>query len=262
MATLNFVTKYREGGGLVISPSDLMGRYLFGVPLCTQNGIQLPLSDLALYIGSAQNWIEQALEIKLKKTVYHERCDFIHDQWREWGYIKSTMPIRKVHKMVGFLNTVQQVVYPPEWCSVYLNENEPERAYRNVYIVPNGAGSPVTTGSVVYLGVTPHLGFYSMDYVPNYWDLTYCTGFDKVPDNIANLIGKMAAIQVLAVVGDTVYTPGLNSQSLSFDGLSQSISTTVSSNVFKARINQYQQEIKDEMKALRECYRGISFMAL
>lgn len=262
MAVLNFITKYKKGGGLVISPSDLMDRYLFGVPLCTQNGVQLNLSDLSLYIAAAQDWIEQSLEIKLKKQVYHERCDFIFDQWQSWGYIKTTLPVLKVHKLQGLLNSVQQVEYPNEWTSVYMNENDPERAYRNVYIVPNGGGTPINSGSVLYLGVTPHLGFFSMDYVPNYWDVWYCTGFDKVPANIINLLGKMAAVQILAIVGDTVYTPGLQSQSLSFDGLSQSVSTTVSNNVFKARITQYQTEIQTEMKQLREIYRGISYMAL
>lgn len=261
MAT-DFITKYKKGGDSVISVSELMGHYLFGVPLCTQNGVQLNLADLELFISAAQDWVEQTLEIKLNKQIYHERCDFIFDQWKSWGYIKTTLPVRKVFKLQGLLNSVQQVEYPNEWCSVYMNENDPERAYRNVYIVPNGGGTPINSGSVLYLGITPHLGFFSMDYVPNYWDVWYCTGFDKVPSNILNLLGKMAAIQVLAVVGDTVYTPGLNSQSLSFDGLSQSVSTTVSNNVFKNRITQYQTEIQEELKKLREFYRGISFMAL
>lgn len=262
MPQLNFKVKYKTGGELVVSAAELMDRYLFGVPMCTQNGAQLNLSDLELYILSAQNWIEQSLEIKLKKQIYHERCDFVLDQWKQWGYMKTTMPVRKVHRLQGMLNTVQQVEYPNEWCSVYMNENDQERAFRHVYIVPNGGTTPVNASSVIYLGISPHMGFFSMDFIPNYWDIWYCTGFDRIPENILNVLGKSAAIQVLNIVGDTLFTPGLNSQSLSFDGLSQSISTTVSNNVFKARITEYQSEVQAEMKQLREIYRGISFMAL
>ena len=263
MPTLNFTTKYKTGGGLVMSVDDLLGRYLFGIPMCTQNGVQMNTDDIALFIGAAQQWVENTLEIKLRKQIYHERCDFIYDQWKSWGYIKATLPINKVHKLDGFLNSVQQVTYPNQWVSIYMNESDPERAMRNLYIVPNGAGTPQNYGSVLYLGITPHMGFFSMEFVPNYWDVVYCTGFEKVPDNIMNLVGKMAALQVLNIVGDVLYAPGIASSSLSFDGLSQSISTTASQgNLFKWRIAQYQTEITNELKMLREFYRGISFMAL
>lgn len=263
MPALNFQTSYQVGSALAMSSTELINRYLFGIPLCTQNGVQLNIADLDAFLSAAQDWIEQSLEIKLNKQIYHERCDFIYDQWKSWGYVKTTLPVRKVHQLSGFLNSVQQVQFPDEWCSVYMNENDPERAYRNVYLVPNGGGTPINSGSVLYLGITPHLGFWSMDYVPNYWDVWYSTGFDKVPDNILNVMGKMAAIQALNVLGDVLYQPGVASQSLSFDGLSQSVSTTASQgNLFKGRIAQYQTEIEKEMKQLREIYRGIAFMTL
>lgn len=262
MSSINFVSKYKKDSGVVISPGEIASRYLFGVPLCAANGKKFEQKDFALFIKSSQIALEQALDIKLKKQIYSERCDFIYDQWKSWGYIKTTLPINKAHKLVGFLNSVQQVEYPVNWVSLSQNSTDQYRNGRNMYIVPNGAGTPVNGGSVVYLGISPHLGFYSMDYVPNYWDVTYCTGFDKVPENIISVLGKITAIQVLNVLGDTVFTPGLNSQSLSLDGLSQSVSTSVSNNVFKQRITQYTQEIDKEMKLLREIYRGISYFAL
>jgi hypothetical protein len=65
--------------------------------------------------------------------------------------------------------------------------------------------------------------------VPNLWRITYNAGFEdgKVPHMINQAIGLMAAIQAMALGGIQVFGPGLSSESISLDGLSQSISTTV-----------------------------------
>ena len=63
---------------------------------------------------------------------------------------------------------------------------------------------------------------------PNYWHAKYLTGFKKIPNDLLNVLGMLASINVLNIAGDIILGAGIASYSLSLDGLSQSISSTSS----------------------------------
>jgi hypothetical protein len=101
--------------------------------------------------------------------------------------------------------------------------------------------------------------------VPNYWTLTYITGFHNIPKDILEAIGKQAAISVFTILGDIVVGAGIASKSQSIDGLSQSISTTASAmyNAFSARIGQYEKDLeKTLIPRLKARYVGITLMSM
>ena len=91
-------------------------------------------------------------------------------------------------------------------------------------------------GSETY---NPHL-FYSVDYEAGF------ETSDDVPADLRHMIGKMAAISLLNVIGDGLMS-GFSSSSLSMDGVSESFSSTQSatSAYFGARIAVYQKEVQE-----------------
>lgn len=85
----------------------------------------------------------------------------------------------------------------------------------------------------------PHL-FYAVDYSAGY------ENSDEVDQDLRQIIGKVAAISLLNVIGDGLMS-GFSSSSLSMDGVSESFSSTQSatSAYFGARIAVYQKEVQE-----------------
>jgi hypothetical protein len=86
--------------------------------------------------------------------------------------------------------------------------------------------------------------FYSIDYVAGF------ENSDKVPADLRAAMGKMCAIEMLNIIGDGLMS-GFSSSSLSMDGVSESFSSTQSatSAYYGARIQQYNKELADYIKA-------------
>jgi hypothetical protein len=90
-----------------------------------------------------------------------------------------------------------------------------------IALTKQGSLTPTaTTGGALMLSL---LGYSS--WVPAFWKVKYTVGFPsgKVPKVVNNLIGCVAAIEVLSLLAST-YAKN-QSGSLSIDGMSQSIST-------------------------------------
>jgi hypothetical protein len=80
---------------------------------------------------------------------------------------------------------------------------------------------------------------------------------------ILRAISLLAAMLPLNIAGDLIAGAGIASQSLSIDGLSQSIATTASATSagYGARIIQYQKELSQVMSVLRGEYSRVNFWA-
>jgi hypothetical protein len=100
-----------------------------------------------------------------------------------------------------------------------------------------------------------------MDYLPQLFQVSYTAGFEegRIPRDIVDTIGKMAAIGPFNIFGDLIAGAGIGNVSLSMDGLSQSVTTTQSAMYggYGNRILAYQKEIAEQMKTLRMYYMGI-----
>lgn len=252
--TLTFQISYGINEGLIISPSEFIDLYLFGVPLKDKQGHCLPMNTLENFIKTAQEEIEHYLGIKIMKQVISESKDYYLADWQNWGFVRTTYMVNKAYEMVGFVNQVQQMNLPKEWLSVRTTQDNLK--YRSIHVVPVVA-STIQTSSI-YHGVVP-LGMMSNGIIPNYWKLVYTTGFDVLPMDLLNIVGQLAAINVFALLGDLILgTPGIVSKSIGIDGLSQSYST---SSGFKTRIDQYLKNLELSLPRLHNYYRGFGILS-
>jgi len=247
---------------LVFTPDEYKSQYLWGIPLCNPYTNQsIPTSTLKQQLQAAQTFVENYLGLKLFKQIVRENKDFIREEFQTWGYLKTSYTINEAFELNGVFNEQQIIKYPHEWLSIKRSSDSISR-YRELYIVPNG----LTGATFTYLGTqfSQYFGFAGARLIPNYWRITYCTGFETIPMDIINIIGKIATVTLLPIIEMTVTgsngsTFGLASTSLSLDGLSQSISKANGGNVFGQRLKQYGDEIMRTLPQLKGMYSGLVF---
>ena len=261
---ISLTSKYRKNTDLVMNANELLDLYFYGIDISSTDGTKLSEGVIETYIRSAQSEIEKYLAIKLKKQLETESTDYYRDDFTI-GYpvIETSFQPNEAYVCMGMLNSIEQIYYPKQWLTV--NKSEGKGWGREISIVPNG--SAVNGNSdVILTGVMNQYSFQAQRMVPDYFTVQYTTGFDfkKIPFDLINVIGKFSAIGIFNVLGDLILGAGIASQSLSIDGLSQSISSTSSAtnSGYGARIVQYQKEVKDSLSKLKRYYKGYNFVAL
>lgn len=130
----------------------------------------------------------------------------------------------------------------------------------NFPVVVSGAtGAALATASGVTAGLYP----YSFERFPRGYALDYIAGYEnarKVPDDLMEIIGMLAAINLMADFGDGVVS-GLANASVSLSGISESFGTTLSatSAFFGARQKDYTERINKWFDENRIKYRGLKW---
>ncbi len=232
----------------LLSVSDLKTRYLFGLPLSDRRGNPLPDSFFAFYIQAATSALERDLDITLAPTVVeNEQLHFKRPMGDAKPFVLYThrVPIQSVQALrlkLPYATQAQNI--PAEWLTV-------AQDYGSIYLYPRASFSQF---------ILP-MGGYAWsygpqdDFLPNAWQVDYVAGFPRgrVPPDLLDALGMMAALSPLAVMGDLVLPPGIGSTSLGIDGLSQSIS---GKGGYADRINTYLQALASAASALRMRYRG------
>ena len=261
MAQITYDLIYENNEGLVMSPSYLIDKFFYGVSFCAPDGRIMTEDDIKAFIFAGQAEVERWLGIKLQRQIISESKDFVLEDWRAWGFIRSTYPIVQPFTLDGYVNTIRQVQYPPEWLSVR-KTNDGKLYQKNLYLVPVGS-AVANFQSIVFSGITPHLGFLNMPNIPNYWQMVYGTGFNEIPADILKVIGYLAAIPVYMFLGNgLLLLPGMNSYSISIDGLSQSKS--IEAGGYTTRVNQMLAELYGAngrdglLKQLKEYYNSFN----
>ena len=261
MPTLVYSIKSSKNSGLPISAPELANRYFFGIPIVDQSGNIMRDEDIEFFIMTAKEDLEGYLNLKLSKQIIEESFDYFRDDYKSWGHVPVSYPCVRPFKLTGLLGNVEQVEFPSEWLSVK-KTNDGIGYSRNIKLVPT-AGT-TTNQSVVYSGIAPNVGWFGQPTIPNYWTAVYCTSMDRVPEDILDAIGKLAAINVFHQLGDIILGAGIASQSIGIDGLSQSISTTSSATNagYGARITGYLDDLKKMMPRLKAKYDGFELGAM
>ena len=261
MPSLTLTTRYEKNTGRVLSPEEVDSLYFYGVDILSTDGSKLDNNTKKLYIKSAQEELEKYLDIKLFPRLVTETLDYNRDDYNNgFPTLQTSYPVKDAKFLAGQLNGINQITYPEEWLS---NKTTNSGWYRRqVAIVPNG--SVVNADAEVILtGVSAQYGLRSYPNIPNYWTVQYTTGFDidKFPMEIIQIIGMLTAIPLLAIAGDLILGAGIASQSLSIDGLSQSLSSTSSATNagYGARIIEYRKIVDQMKKSLKSYYKGIVF---
>jgi|GEM_PF-1964537 len=220
MPDITFNTKFGKITGLVISPQELIETYFYGIKLTDPAGITISYETIKKFILAAQEEVEKWLNIKLLRQIIREEKDFIRNDWYAWGYVRTTYPVVQALVLDGYIGSTKQISYPVEWLDSRKTSDD-ELYHRHIYLVPS-TNAPVAH-QVVYTGLTPHIALTYSAQVPNYWSVEYVTGFCKMPNDLLNFIGMLAAINIFYIMGDIILgVPGLSSQSIGIDGLSQS----------------------------------------
>jgi hypothetical protein len=97
--------------------------------------------------------------------------------------------------------------------------------------------------------------------LPNFWNFDCMAGLRTVDPVIREMLGKKAAIDALTIAGHA-FRGGFSSQSLSRDGVSESVSYTASAiyGIYSATIEDYRKFINKEIKQLKGRYRGVNML--
>jgi hypothetical protein len=267
MATNRFKLSlpYQALPQLVITPALLLERHLWGIPTCN-NGVELPSSVIRQKILDAQLDVENYFAIKLFPQLIRENVTYYPEEFNNYGFVRVSYNIQRPLELQGFYGQGKQVEFSRDWLSTRQESTSRPGAsgtpvgFRHMYVIPNG-GSATSTSGTVYSGPFAAYTFRNSGPTPNYWQATYVTGFEVIPADLVNLVEKLAAIQVLAQLGDSFLAPGISSQSISLDGLSQTMSTirNAQGGVYAPRIIQYGKDIAERLDILRGKYRGILF---
>lgn len=255
---LNFTSICKVGG--ILSPSELKSLYFYGIPIQEKNGTEMSEHAIYTYIKSAQKQVEGYLSLLLEKQVYEESVTFYREDFKNYIYLQTSYPVVTPHRVQGYLAETKQIEYPSDWL-VSRKTDDGFSYHRRVHIIPVGS----TTGAVLtFSGVQPYIGMYGRSFIPDYWRVCYCTGWDRIPEDILTVVGKYASMLIFHQMGDIILGAGIANYSLGVDGLSQSIGTTSSATNagYGARIVGYHNDLKVEMVRLKEKYCGMVFTSL
>jgi len=261
MPSLQFDILFKKNEGLILSPQELLELYFYGIKIESEDGTEISNQVLATYIEAAQREIEKYLNIKLVPQIIEEDKDFYREDFRHFNYLRTTYPVVEAISLFGFFADVKQIEYPPEWLSER-RTSDGELFHRHVYIIPGFKEAEIFP--IIFSGITPHLYFLGQPSLPNYWKIKYKTGFDTVPKDLLEVVGKLAAIKLFHILGDLILGAGIASTSLGIDALSQSISTTSSAtnSGYGSRILGYVEDIKRALEKLKNYYKGFTVQSL
>jgi hypothetical protein len=244
----------------VLSVEDFQTNFLFGVDLTDDEGQPYPDSLYEFYIKSAVSYLEQNLDLPIRPTRYTEGHDFVYEEFRQnLALFLDHYPVLNVESVTLRLPGSAPQLFDPSW--YYIDKN-----FGQMNLIPGfgNVGIPLLGATAGYW--PPFAAHYrSNRFIPQVFEVKYTAGFlgscqggRGVPDNIRELVGKIAAMGPLNIAGDLVAGAGLSSTSLSIDGLSQGITTTNSSTNagYGARLIMYRKEIKDQIDVIRNYYKG------
>lgn len=261
MPTLTLKTTAEKNSDMPMSVSELRARHFLGIDIVDPEGNSISDDTIKFYLNSAQQELENFLEVKLNKTIIQESHDYSRNEFSEWGHLNTNFPVLEAIKLSGQFTSKEQIVYPSSWLREKNTNAGQQNLVRRVNLMPfTGDAAEINT---VFVGAFPYMPMAGTlsGRIPEYWHLTYCTGWNKadLPKDIMSAMGKMAAIPIFHMLGDIILAnAGIGSQSISIDGLSQSVNTTagVENAGYGARITQYKKELEVELKTLKGLYNG------
>lgn len=254
MAQLTFNIKYRKNTGLVISVAELWELFLYGIKIQGGEGSNFSDESMRFYLVAAQREIENYYNLKFIKQLADQTITYYRtDYWQTFPILQTNYPVREPLSMIGMLNKMEQIVYPQGWLFCEY-DTLMGQGKRRISVVPTGS-STRGNAEIILTGITSQVGMQRFNMIPDYWRIQYITGWDvdQMPMDLINVVGMVASFGPLGIAGDLILgSAGIASQSLSIDGLSQSISTTASATNagYGARIIQYEKQIKETTNRL------------
>jgi hypothetical protein len=246
-----------------VTPTYIKKVYLAGLQLLDENDEELPEAFYQEHMDNAAAKIEEEADIDVTpKDHTAERHDYRATDYVQYGFLKLfRQPVLSVSEVRATYPTGQTIqTFPQEWIRVDLSGGQ-------IHLVPTaGSLSQVVIGQG---GDFLPIIFSAIGFVPQLWEVDYRSGFDttRVPRPVVEALCKKAVIEILGIMADTIQPVGVQSGSVSVDGLSQSKS--YQQQAFQARIGQYTKDLYGNGQPgegliwqLRRTYRGISMVSV
>lgn len=157
----------------------------------------------------------------------------------------------RVDQLFGAVANTRVVQINPEWIEVASNNGFTQ-------LVPFN-----TELAFDFVGLIWVEALHNAVPIPNFWHYNMLTGIRDAPGDILELITKAAAIPILTVAGQA-FRGGFSSQSISRDGISESVSYTSSAiyGIYSATIEEYKTWIKENLVGIRSRYRGPTLITM
>lgn len=252
MGAITLSLKYAKNTGQSLSGAELKSIFFTGIKFQDQDGNPISTDTLDLYIQAADTEVSNWLMVKLSRVAYQEDRDYMFDDFNQFGYLPTSFMVSKPLALEGLLNTNLQLTMPKEWLSYKKQANAEDCYYRQINLVAV-SGSVASYSGAYLIGWAQSLGLFSLRQIPNYWRVSYVTGFQKIPADILRYIGTTAAINVLLLLNDLITgIPAVQSKSISVDGLSQSVTNAG----FMKRIEAWRKDLDRSGDLIRARYRG------
>ncbi len=256
MPLISYSSNFSISSDLSISVDEIRKTYLHGISLKNRSGQEIQDWVIEDLIKLATEDLENSLSIKLCIQLYNENISLFGDDIASASLIRFSLPVVCVKSIKAKYGQFEMFELNNESIT-FKKSSDSMNVSRNVHIVP--------TGNFYLTHNAIQVGFYRSGNLPNYWDVTYVTGWKNPPRVLVDVIAKMVCINILPIASDAYLPyPGATSQSISLDGLSQSVSTTnsASSGLFGARIKQYIDELTQTYPRLRDRFLGVNFTTL
>ncbi|QKE56365.1 hypothetical protein [Bacillus phage YungSlug] len=247
---------------------EMSNRVIFGIPLYDTEGNPFPDDLLQSYMDSAIAWAEQTLGIAIQPRTEEEDHDYLGSDYQNWGYLKLwKKPVLEIESLVMYYGDQKMMEIPKNWIKL-----DPLTGTVQLFPTSGNAGGLIINAGG---GVWQPLISGRFAYAPQMWKVKYTAGMTEpeqkqvyrqtnIHPNLKEIIYKKTAMSVMGVWGDLIIGAGIANQSVSIDGLSQSIGTTQSP-MFggaSARIKQLEEDIDAMMPALRSYYSGINMTVI
>lgn len=211
--------------------------YLTGLKFYNTDTTEVPASFFQYYLDNANAKISDLTNVEvLERFIQAEKHDFYINDYKAFAFIPlNKIPCLRVNEVRAVYPTGQVLqVFPSEWMRL-------ETVHSQLNLIPtSGTLAQILVGRGVDYLLVAYAG---AAYLPHLWEVDYIAGMDetKIPRMIIDVLCKIAAIDVLAVMGNLIAPLGVQSHSLSVDGLSQSRSYALPP--FKALFDLYYQQV-------------------
>lgn len=227
--------------------------YLFGIPLEDMYGNKMKEGMLDHYIRSAVQQTQRMLQITIEpQTITDEVHDYYSNDFNNWSFIQlHKRPVSKVTELSMYFGDRKMFDIPTDWVRAHGLSGQIQ-----LFPVSGSSGSMILTQNGSFMPLM--VGMYPN--APGLWRITYDVGMTDLPEDLVEYIMKRASVGILQVWGDLIIGAGIANQTISLDGLSQSIGTTQSPQFSGAgaRIKNYMDDMKELEKRLKDTYLGIN----
>lgn len=242
----------------LLTPEQLVGRFLKGIPLVFRNGDEFNADDLKDRIYLAMNEAEVEIKTTITREAFKEKKPFDYALYKSYIHIKADhVPMISIEQLAIVSADGNNIFEIP---ATWIETANFEKGILNVIPLLAAYGVNSVQGSVSNAGIAFLTVMGGLSWVPAYWQIKYTSGLSNregsVPAVVNQLVGTLAAIDILSEIAATNI---FNSQSQSQDGISQS-SSGAGPHIYDQRLTDLKEKRDELIKKIRGIFSNKFFI--